>query len=433
MQIQKIEITHNKPLYAFNKANTQTLPLAQNYGNAPSSLYRANLFVVKNNKLSFGQNEKPSQETLNYIELIRKNHAEMGIKSINLRDFDLDRIQDICAGIDVFKDLDAKDLNFLTHNIEEIMLSRGCSHQCVHCGADSSKKITTMNWNNYEDLVNGIAVLKERLGFNPFNTGGNTSIFPFHDAEPMMFISKDNNGNKYNIYDAAKLFYEKTGTKFNITTAGWHHPLSQKAAENFVQDPTCIESISISIHPFHRYYVNYLKNLKQNNPEQANKWKEKYINMMSNVIETTADLGLKIDNYVIDLQCLDKDAELSDYYIKNGFKKTDFDENASRKLLEEIFSRLKRKDIKLSDFSNDINKPGKYGTLFLRKIFNKSGRAGNLIKEERSRPSVFESSNTIIGPAGEIFVNSEEAGNVKLNLSRYHKKLNFKHPTTIKS
>lgn len=276
--------------------------------------------VVKfRNKISFGS-AGPSPKTLEYIAGVKGELKAAGKELSSLSQLDLSKMEDIAEGIDVFKGWTSHDLAFATFRLDSILLQRGCPNKCAHCGADSEPKISTMNWKNYVAMVEGMGKLKDRLGFNIFktdyeNSSGpskkENSIYPFIDSDPMFFKSPEEvtapSGNTttvyHDIYDAAKLFYEKTGTKFCITTAGWEpkNKIAQAAAEKFAKDPDSRAWFTFSVSPFHHYITEAIKYRNEADLEKdAQKKKEledkcnekvvKYTDMIANNMVTLTPL-----------------------------------------------------------------------------------------------------------------------------------------------
>ena len=300
------------------------------------------------NRVSFGNKPKTNPELPAMLQYLQEVKAKKGeIKSFF--DLDLDKIKNICADIPVFSNLKAKDLAKITENIECILLQRGCAHKCSHCGMCAEGKITAMRWENFVELTDGIKTLKERLGFNSFildfySSGHPDAIYPFMDSDPMLLRMKDSQGNVHSIFDAAKLYYEQTGTKFIITTAGWdkNNAISQKAAENLAANSAYISVFSISIHPFHKDMQLSLKYEKEGNFEEAKKWRDHYIDNMCNVIKTV--IGMKARSAII-LEYLEKpNPEDKGLGIED-----------SKKLLKEIFNKLKDEGVDVSHFYKKNN------------------------------------------------------------------------------
>ena len=246
MQVNKNYFTLPNP--QLNKKFFETKQDVKYFNTAP--LKNGAEILALYNKVSFKAQADPEIEQIKkYIKEERVNGRTFSSLD-DFTDIEIQRLSNICKGIAVFEGINAKALQFITKTFDTILLQRGCSNQCSHCAVNADAKITTMDWDNYVDLVDGIAELKNRLGFNPFRikSDDDDDIVPFYDSDPIFYKSKG-----HDIYDAAKLYYEKTGTKFGITTAGWdkNNKTANSAMDKIVKSPGCISSFEISVHPFH--------------------------------------------------------------------------------------------------------------------------------------------------------------------------------------
>lgn len=405
-------------------------------------------FIKTTPEITFTANKGVSKETLEYIKNARSEYRKTYNRElIHLRDLDLNKISDICNGISVFEGWSARDLALVTNNMESILLQRGCSHQCTHCGACSQSKITPIQWENYTDLIKGIDILQKRLGFNPFAIKNHYSedyIILFNDSEPMHFSSNDAMGKRHNIFDATKAYYDKTKTPILLTTAGWEkgNDNAQKAAEKFVKNPKYLNSLHISIHPFHAYLARSRKYMEQGHVEKATYWRDKYIDMMANVIKTTYPLKDEIPIYSIALQ-------YSPLKVQ-----PDCSRQVTRILMDDIIKKLDEQDIKL-DVNFLCNHSNYYRPLDIGLI----GRAQGLKNEDKTNcyypvdrfnsfltplgqlQEGFDNMNPIdilectkiINTDGSILIKKEAPRVIDVGFAKLPIKLNFKHPTEWRS
>jgi len=378
------------------------------------------------NRVSFKGNDQVNPDLpviLEYLEEVRRNTSK--IKSF--ANLDLDKIANICRDIPVFSNLTAKDLKLITTNFDSILLQRGCVNQCSHCGVSAESKITGMRWENFTDITDGIKTLKDRLGFNPFKSKDGDFIYPFTDSDPMIYRSRDLQGNTHSIFDAAKYFFDQTRTKFHITTAGWNKAdkVAQAAVENFNKYPENLDGFDISVHPFHRYMQKSLKYKQEGNIEKSELWRNKYIDMISNVVKNTIELKDKTKYYSIILQYLDG---------KTGIEKED-----SEKLLSDIFKKLHSEGVNLSYFTPYS------GTYHTANVTRRSiGLIGKAAKYRASAPpelnaidlefnlNDLKKSAKMLGPDGKILIRPDcPSGNFNgiefMELPDI--KLNFRLPT----
>ena len=139
-------ITLNKNI---NNINTTKKTVVKNNCGSGYNLnpLKKDVFVRSILPISFKGKKGPCQETLDYIKQAREDYLKKNGRELDkVYNLDLNKISDICKDISVFKDWSARDLALLTKNIESILIQRGCSHQCIHCGLCSSHKISTMHW-----------------------------------------------------------------------------------------------------------------------------------------------------------------------------------------------------------------------------------------------------------------------------------------------
>lgn len=399
----------------------------------------------------------PSRETLEFIKNYRDKFGRKLNSLRQLNPSELSTISDIAAGIDIFEDWSAHDIKFVSSIMDSILLQRGCPHRCAHCGADSEPKITSMNWENFTALANGMGELKDRLGFNPFCLGSteisNSVVYPFLDSDPIFFKSPkktlDSDGKQtvkyHDIHDAAKLFYEKTGTRFFLTTAGWSpsNKFAQTAAEKIADNSENFLDITISVHPFHHYFNEareYEREAaKENNSEkksrlQAKAWekREQYYEMMANVFYTFMP-QLKDKKAAILFMNFPRD-------VKDEFQQNDRQIN----ILENIKSRLKEKlsekgeNEKIKGVNDTIDRVTHFRTI------DYIGRAADLAppsaviendkkKEDYNETDLYKLPKRI-SPDGSILLNMGRMADIKFNpVKLTGKKLNLPDPQAIKT
>lgn len=384
------------------------------------------------NKISFNTKESKKftlQEMLEYIETVKVRKGKIS----SFRDLNLNKIEDIAADIPIFAHLKAKDLKKITTNFDSILLQRGCPHQCSHCCIDAGKKITSMRWENFTEFADDTKKLASRLGFNPFKTRVFNDIFdrlpmenvvyPFADSDPMILRMKDSNGKIYSMFDAAKYYYEKTKTKFIITTAGWdkNNAISQKAAEEFAMDSTpggLLRSFNISIHPFHKDMQKSIEYSKKGDKEKAEYWRNRYINNMYNVIKTTINMKNKY-RYGVILEHLEvttpENQELGPEFAE--------------KLFREILKKLKKDGINISHFIKNNNLFNKEN-VEVRGIGAMGRASANYFSNKNARTF---GTSMIVSPEGRILLkhgDPECLSDKPLENTKYH--LNFRFPNEEK-
>ncbi len=379
---------------------------------------RRGISVVENKKsVSFTS----LQSALDYIAEARASNPFKSWRDyVTLDKLDLNKIKDICDGLPTLQGWTAKVLKFVTNGFDSIMSQRGCIHQCSHCAVDSENKITTMQWDNFTALTDDISTLTKRLGYNPFHF--DRTIYFFKDNDPMMYKSKGKDGILRNIFDMAKYYYEKTGTKTIVTTAGWPvgNKTSQKAAESFVEHPECLDNFCISVHPFHDYMQKSIKHAEAGEHEEAKIWRDKYVGMMANVIKSTIGLKDKIRTYGIILE-----------YDESLLTKFELSDESAKDLFRDIFNKLNSEGIDVSYFryTSDF----RLGTIEKRAI-RYFGR-GAKYDSQPNRPMInntngIEECSKAIAPNGDILIYpSTESGCIKEMPHQSPFKFNFPFPT----
>lgn len=316
-------------------------------------------------------------------------------------------------GIDVFSGLSIRDIEKITHNLDAILLQRGCPHQCSHCGANSESKITTMAWENFEDLCEGISEFSKRLGFNPFKMSS-SDIDPFSDSEPMVLRMEDQQKQVHNTFDALKLFYERTKVKFFITTAGWgrSNKVSQQAAENIAEHPEYLSGLSVSVHPFDGDIQRGLRYEREEDFDNADKFFERYIDNMANVLNTFKKIRTDI---VFCLQYLETPVGIK---VPRGLSYFD-----SLGLLAEIVKRIGAQREKLKIVRRPISGIGR------AKQYDRYNRYDS--SQDRND---WTKHSTMIAPDGKILIkNSKEGSMGSGTVAQTQYALNFKYPTQNKS
>lgn len=413
--------------------------------------------LFQSDKISFKKAEGPSQKTLDYITQVRKDLKTRGQELKSLSQLELDKIEDIAKGITVFEGWSSYDLAFVSNKFEAILLQRGCPHQCIHCGSDSELKITSMQWDNFKAIAEGMGELKNRLGFNIFKLEKKDIVYPFHDSDPMIYKAKteviDANGNKQtvnkDIYDAAKLFYENTKTPFHITTAGWspNNLISQNAALKFVKNPTIVKKIDLSISPFHhhlelsRTYEKLSRNesspsKKEELMRKSQEMRNLYINMIADNLFTLWPLTKDNKLTLIEL-----------YDVKNK----EYDNITSFEIIKDIFKKLQEKERLSEKLDPPLNNSSFYplfsdkqikyigrANKFLKSISNSQFNAEKFYKEAIQNPDLILDRPVEINIDGSILINALEnpewTGDVRSYLFQFkNKKLNLPQPQTIKT
>ena len=151
-------------------------------------------------RVSFLGNISEQTNAQNYLNTQKANLNSKNIKNIDISCFDLEKLEGIQSGIKIFDGLNMKEIAFITTNLLEIAVNRGCYNNCAHCYAEglpplkeTEKQTSKMGWENFKSLCNGFKELNNRLGFNIFNP--DSYMTAFHDADCSQIYLEDKDGN----------------------------------------------------------------------------------------------------------------------------------------------------------------------------------------------------------------------------------------------
>lgn len=250
-----------------------------------------------------------------------------GIKSL-----DLDRLDGIQYGIDVFDDLSMKEIAFLAYRTTNLAVTRGCANMCQHCfhNAVPTKKdeLNSMPYEDFKKITDGFATINNRINKVLRNEGNATLIglssnylytgFAaeltgfFYDSDGMNVISKDKNGAEHDFIDMTEEFCNATGKKVIFDTAGWNprdkklQQRAEKYAEYLSKDDIYnkVEQVNLSVNTFNPVYLQAYKlgyragkenDLSNPDIQKGKMLYDAYIYKMANMITTlgfTKNAGL---------------------------------------------------------------------------------------------------------------------------------------------
>lgn len=247
-----------------------------------------------------------------------------------MKDLDLDKLNGIQNGIKIFEGMNAKEIAFICDNLNEIAIYRGCSGYCGHCYANAvsqikedNKHINKMSFEDYKMLTNGFKTLRQRLGFNPYNSSYYYDMALFRDADCMEIELKDKKGNTYDFIDLANMANDAFKKKILFDTRGWSksNKKMQERAEKFVKyysnpkNADKLSQINISINPFNWLNMQAVKALNKNDLEKAQLNINAYTSRMANVLFTFTPL-LKNKKFDIIVRAFsdDLDADFAEGY-----------------------------------------------------------------------------------------------------------------------
>lgn len=223
-------------------------------------------------------------------------------EDISLRDFYLDRLNGIQRGIEVFKGMTMKEIDFIFNNLSHIMIYRGCSNKCSSCIVKADTHVESMAWEDFYSLMDGIYQLRQRLGFNIIKKMNDISLF--RDADCIEMELKDRKGQIYDFVDINNLLYKATGKMGMFDTSGWsptsikHQKRAEKIVKYFSEEENLakVSEINISVNPFHDLNELSIRCAQNGDPDGAIKYRELYTDRMANAIFTFTPL-LKKDKF----------------------------------------------------------------------------------------------------------------------------------------
>lgn len=287
--------------------------------------------------------------------LCMAKQAYKKVKTLDLYMFDLNKLDGIQEGINVFKGLNMKEIAFVADTVAEITVNRGCRNICAHCYAsakapikETANQINKMSWNDFTSLTDGFEELNKRVGFPIVVQKKNkhAMAIPFHDADCSSIILKDNEGKEHDFIDIAERLDKAFHLPVLFDTAGWNiqDVKAQKRMEKYVEyyskpeNFKKLECFNLSVNPFHAMYAKSLE-LKQNRkPELAEKLYDLYTTRMANVLFTLTPLQ-KNPNFEFIARSAANDSK-----VPKGFKEKDL-RILYMDILEKV-NNLYKKDMK---------------------------------------------------------------------------------------
>lgn len=287
--------------------------------------------------------------------LCMAKQAYKKVKTLDLYMFDLNKLDGIQEGINVFKGLNMKEIAFVADTVAEITVNRGCRNICAHCYAsakapikETANQINKMSWNDFTSLTDGFEELNKRVGFPVVVQKKNkhAMAIPFHDADCSSIILKDNEGKEHDFIDIAERLDKAFHLPVLFDTAGWNiqDVKAQKRVEKYVEyyskpeNFKKLEGFNLSVNPFHAMYAKSLE-LKQNRkPELAEKLYDLYTTRMANVLFTLTPLQ-KNPNFEFIARSAANDSK-----VPKGFKEKDL-RVLYMDILEKV-NNLYKKDMK---------------------------------------------------------------------------------------
>ncbi len=311
--------------------------------------YNTKCFDIPNDTVSFRQS---SQIPLKAIESLKQQKSFLKSDYANLSRYNLKELDGLQKGIKVFEGLSFPQLAYLIDNFYNLVVYRGCNNKCIHCYADAqtpfhmkaNNYINKIDFEDYQNILNGFEELNKRLGFNAFANSKQDTYALFHDADCSMIYLRDKNGKIYDYADLAKMLHDVTGKTIIFDTAGWNltDKTTQKRMEDLVQKVSNDKKYNfliflVSMNPFHAIYNKSVELAVQGDIEKSKKFRDIYTDRMANVIFTLSPL-IKEKNYINNMNMLNfLPRALKSETEANGYREIDL-----AYLMDEILVKLKK-------------------------------------------------------------------------------------------
>ena len=290
-----------------------------------------------------------------------------GIKTL-----DMDKLEGIQYGIDVFDNLTMREIVFLLYRVTNLSALRGCNNKCEHCMHDAKSadknQLSTMPYEDFIEITDGYNKLNNRIN-NVLKNNKSESLVGkysndivtqfaaemtafFFDSDGMDIILKDKSGNEHDFIDLAEAFHNSTGKKLFFDTAGWNpknkklQARAEKYAEYFskTDSKNKIEQVNLSVNTFNPLYSKSYKlgyrsgednDMTNPNIKMGKQFYERYIEMLANVLVTFKDAN---NLYLLISYASRWDKNMEGYYFADLKKIFGDSEKRCIELLQEKYS-----------------------------------------------------------------------------------------------
>ena len=373
MRIQNITAGY-RPITPVKNTNTSTQA-------RPSTGYTG-LYIseqhIPTTSISFGAN--PFKEIQHAFQYVRARAAVNNLKryidatdqqqNFMLRDFSMEALEGLQYGINVFKGLTMKEIQYLSENLHVIAVKRGCKNMCAHCYADAKPQKREMSWEDFTSITQGFKTLRQRFqGLDIF--GENNPISQedliyrttelFYDADCMELAIKDKNGKLYDFTELATELYDALGRRTAFDTSGWNrnNPALQARAEKYAEyfsRPENMEKLNafnVSFNVFNALAEDVIDRLAGLYKDDLN-GKQKYI-------KSKDDIDEKISNVIMKINHLDTSLNSS---------------GRMKKFMEEfgIKAPLQEYDESMKPVIEDLKQMGRYHKYIMHRLIDADGK-----------------------------------------------------------
>lgn len=371
-------------------------------------------------------------EVKRYVNMVNKELAkDPNGHKLHFRNLSMEAMEGIQYGIEAFKGLSMKDIQYMSENLHVIAVKRGCKNMCGYCYADAKPSKREMSWEDFKLITDGYKKLRKRLGnlqlFGENMTSGDATIIYrstelFYDSDCMDIAIKDKKGNIYDFTKLSNELYNSLGRKTVFDTSGWdpNNKKLQERAEKYAEyfshpeNMDQLNAFNLSFNCFNSSYIAGVKALKAGNDEKYLSLKNRFTDRIANALFTFTPL-VKDKKFNIMTRGFGLDAKNAEYFDIAAMIDLRFDVlNKLEKLYKEDFLG-KQKYIKSeADIAN-------YTELFTNKIYrfdtglNPSGRMEKFMQDFKIKAPMQDHTETTTIMAKDIE-----------NRGRYHKYLAMK-------
>lgn len=267
-----------------------------------------------------------------YVNTVNKVLAkEPNADKLLFKNLSMEAMEGIQYGIEVFKGLSMKDIQYMSENLHVIAVKRGCKNMCGYCYADAKPFKREMSWEDFKLITDGFKKLRKRLGNLPLFGENMTkndkeallyrSTELFYDSDCIDLVIKDKKGKEYDFIDLANELNNSLNRKTVFDTSGWdpNNNVLQQRAEKYAQyfsesrNMEKLNAFNLSFNCFNASYITGVKALKSGNAERFSELKNRYTDRIANAIFTFTPV-LKSDNFHIMTRSFGLNARNAEYF-----------------------------------------------------------------------------------------------------------------------
>ena len=215
------------------------------------------------------------------------SHKAGCLRSEGIKIFDIDKLEGIQYGIDVFNDLSMREIVFFAYKMTSLAVIRGCANMCEHCflSAKPARKseLSSLTFEDFKKITDGFNTVNKRINkvlrnkTGAYLTGNKQSAIIigynselaalFHDSDGINVIAKDADGNEHDFIELTEMMLEATGKRGLFDSAGWNpkNKTLQQRAEKYAQYfsqahiEKKVEQINLSVNTFNPLYTKSYK------------------------------------------------------------------------------------------------------------------------------------------------------------------------------